>query len=183
MDFDDAEFELELKNDFLQEAAEMLEACEQAFLSLEDDSSDKENSIDEIFRLAHSLKGTSSAVGLSPIADFTHELENLILEIKNGKIAVTEVVVTVLLESNDFLIQMVAGLKEDLDRVFDDGSLKARIVELLNGKQTLSTDAQPQEEPAAEPQVEAQAVTASDITVEELSVKPIEVKQKKKARN
>ncbi len=128
----DDEFEIEIKQDFLTEAIEMLNAAEQAFLVLETNGSDQ-GAMDEIFRLAHSLKGTSSAVGLSEIADFTHELENLILEIKNGKVQVTERVVTILLESNDFLKAMVEGLAKDLNKKFNYKELKEQITSLISG--------------------------------------------------
>ena len=75
------DFEKELKLDFLEEATQLLENTEQAFLQLEDDLHNKEL-IDEIFRFAHNLKGTSRAVGFGVVAEFTHEVENLILKIK-----------------------------------------------------------------------------------------------------
>ena len=60
------EFEKEVKMDFLAEANQLLNDSEQAFLALE---SDKHNSnlMNEIFRLAHNLKGTSRAVGFGDV--------------------------------------------------------------------------------------------------------------------
>ena len=79
------EFEKEVKMDFLVEATQLLNDAEQAFLALE---SDKNNMglMNEIFRLAHNLKGTSRAVGFGQVAEFTHEWENLILKLKENEI-------------------------------------------------------------------------------------------------
>jgi len=127
---DDMEdFEQEMKLDFIEEAYELLANIEQAFLKLEDNQDDKEL-IDEIFRFAHNLKGTSRAVGFGVITEFTHELESLILKIKKGDIPVNDDVVSVLLESNDHIILMVDGLKEDFTSTFDSQGLVGKITAL-----------------------------------------------------
>lgn len=79
------DFELELKMDFLQEARELLENTEQSFLTLEKDPTNT-TLIDTIFRFAHNLKGTSSAVGFKQIAELTHKAESLMLEIKQKNV-------------------------------------------------------------------------------------------------
>ncbi len=94
------EFEIELKQDFLEESVDVLEKAEQAFLDLEDNRDDPEL-INSIFRLAHNLKGTSRAVGFEQLAELTHIAENLILKIKEGVIIVTDPIVTGLLSFKD----------------------------------------------------------------------------------
>lgn len=116
------EFEQELKIDFLDEAQELLASTEQAFLRLEADRSDP-SLMDEIFRFAHNLKGTSRAVGFGVVAEFTHELENLILKIKQGEVNVTDEVVTILLSANDQIAIMIEELKSNFDASFDNHEL------------------------------------------------------------
>ena len=120
------EFEIELKNDFLQEAFELLENTEQSFLALEKSPNDQVL-IDTIFRFAHNLKGTSRAVGFGDIAELTHVTENLLLVIKNGKISINESIVSVLLEFNDKVRDMIFGLRENLDARFENHDLIAKI--------------------------------------------------------
>lgn len=129
------EFELELKQDFLTEASQLIDDTEKAFLNLE---SDKENPelLDGIFRLAHNLKGTSRAVGFGQVAEFTHEMENLILKIKNKEIAIDHNVVTVLLECNDHVRYMLDTLKENMDATLDSVEMTAKVVAVLNGVST-----------------------------------------------
>lgn len=127
------EFELELKQDFLTEASQLLDDSEQAFLNLEGDK-DNPELMDGIFRLAHNLKGTSRAVGFGQVAEFTHEMENLILKVKNREIPVTDHVVTVLLECNDHLRYMLDSLKDNMDATLDSVEVTAKVVAILNGE-------------------------------------------------
>jgi two-component system chemotaxis sensor kinase CheA len=127
------DFETELKLDFLEEATQLLENTEQAFLQLEDDLQNKDL-IDEIFRFAHNLKGTSRAVGFGVVAEFTHEVENLILKIKQDEIELNDAVVSVLLECNDHIAIMITDLKTDFDRQFDSGELLGKVKEALGGE-------------------------------------------------
>lgn len=127
------EFELELKQDFLTEASQLLDDSEQAFLNLEGDK-DNPELMDGIFRLAHNLKGTSRAVGFGQVAEFTHEMENLILKIKNREIQVTDHVVTVLLECNDHLRYMLDALKDNMEASLDSVEMTAKVVAILNGE-------------------------------------------------
>ena len=127
------DFEKELKLDFLEEATQLLESTEQAFLQLEDDLHNKEL-IDEIFRFAHNLKGTSRAVGFGVVAEFTHEVENLILKIKQDEVEITDSIVSILLESNDHISEMIGELKDDFDATFESAELISKIIQAVNGE-------------------------------------------------
>ncbi len=133
------DFERELKEDFLDESLQLLEDSEQAFLTLEDSKDDAEL-MDQIFRLAHNLKGTSRAVGFGDVAEFTHEMENLILKVKTGDIEITDFVVTVLLECNDNLTHMITTLREDMDATFENSELVTKIQSVISGEAESSAD-------------------------------------------
>ncbi|MEO5668629.1 MAG: chemotaxis protein CheA [Bdellovibrionota bacterium] len=120
------DFELELKHDFIAEALMNLEEAEQAFMELETSTHPSEL-LNKIFRLAHNLKGGSRAVGFPDVAEFTHQLENLVLKLKEGQIALSPQNVTTLLKSNDRLMQMLSGLKDNLDAHFNNADLIAEI--------------------------------------------------------
>lgn len=128
------EFEIELKNDFLEESTDLLEAAEEAFLKLETER-DNPELLNEIFRLAHNLKGTSKAVGFDQLAELTHVAENLILKLKEGSLFVTDSIVSTLLNFKDKVNEMVEGYKENLDANFDNISLISKIEEEVNKKQ------------------------------------------------
>ena len=111
------EFEKEVKLDFLAEAIQLLDDAEQAFLALEGDKNNA-NLMNEIFRLAHNLKGSSRAVGFGDVAEFTHEMENLILKVKEGHVPITDEIVSLLLECNDHVSVMIKMLNMDLEARF-----------------------------------------------------------------
>ena len=127
------DFEKEVKLDFLTEALQLLDDSEQAFLALE---SDKHNAdlMNQIFRLAHNLKGTSRAVGFGDVAEFTHEFENLILQLKEGKLEITDAIVSLLLECNDHVSVMIKMLNMDLNSRFDSKEIIEKILFALSGK-------------------------------------------------
>lgn len=134
-------FELELKKGFLDEAGQHLDDCEQAFLDLDNLQGDSEALgpiLDQLFRLAHNLKGTSRAVGFGDIAEFTHELEEYLLKLKNRDLSVTDDCVDLLLECNDFLKSMISGLRLNLNARFDSSKLRSKIHDLIQGRVTHS---------------------------------------------
>lgn len=127
------EFEKEVKLDFLTEAIQLLESAERAFLALENDKNNLDL-INEIFRLAHNLKGTSRAVGFGDVAEFTHEMENLILKIKDGKIEINNEIVTLLLACNDHVSTMIRTLNMDLYARFSSVDIIEKIKLALDRK-------------------------------------------------
>lgn len=126
------DFEKELKLGFLDEAMQSMADVEQCFLSLENNPDDVEN-LNKIFRLAHNLKGSSKAVGFSELGAFTHEFETFILKIKNKDLNLSSKVIDLLLRSNDFVLVMVNGLKDNLEATF-------QFEDLLNEMKDFSND-------------------------------------------
>ena len=156
------EFEIELKQDFLTESTDLLESAEMSFLNLENDRENMDI-LNEIFRLAHNLKGTSQAVGFMQLSALTHTAENLILKLKEGELKVTDEIVTTLLEFKDKVFEIIEGLKEDFNASFDFTELEQKLVKICeNG--SLSGDV-PAEETVVEPsigEIQAQAEVHSE---------------------
>ncbi|WP_456380597.1 chemotaxis protein CheA [Thiolapillus sp.] len=96
---------------FLEECFEGLEVMESGLLHL-DAGTDLEE-INTIFRAAHSIKGGSAAFGFNHISEFTHVMETLLDELRNGSRQVDEKIVDLLLASVDILREMVDGLKDE----------------------------------------------------------------------
>ena len=85
-----------------------VEVMERNILALEDDPSDQ-SAVDEIFRAAHTLKGGSATVQMTELSGFTHKLEDLLDEIRSGKVKITGDNVDVLLSSIDVIKAMIAS--------------------------------------------------------------------------
>ncbi len=92
----------ELLKDFFMEANMQVEILEQNILVLENDPSNKD-AVDEIFRAAHTLKGGSATVQMTDLAGFTHLVEDLLDEIRNGSVGISEDLIDVLLSSIDII--------------------------------------------------------------------------------
>ncbi len=159
------EFEKEVKLDFLAEAIQLLDDAEQAFLALEGDKNNADL-MNQIFRLAHNLKGTSRAVGFGDVAEFTHEMENLILKVKEGQVPITDAVVSLLLECNDHVSIMIKTLNMDLNSRFDSKEIIAKIQLALKGELSAGAAvAAPATEEAPAPESSADTISAEDIAL------------------
>ncbi|MDT3677620.1 MAG: chemotaxis protein CheW [Burkholderiaceae bacterium] len=118
---------------FFEEAAENLERMEQLLLDIDLRAADDET-MNAIFRCAHSVKGGAATFGFSELAELTHEMETLLDRLRRRELAPTVAMVDVLLQAGD-------ALRSHLDRHRDGGSgappddaqLRARLRELAEG--------------------------------------------------
>ncbi len=97
---------------FFEESLEGLDAMEAELLNLEPGNEDMET-INTIFRAAHSIKGGSGTFGFTSVSDFTHVLETLLDQIRDGQRALTAEHVNLLLKSVDCLRGMLAALQAE----------------------------------------------------------------------
>ncbi len=118
---------------FLAEGRELLERMEQALLALEERPADADL-INEIFRAAHTIKGSAGLFGFDAIVEFTHEVETLLDRIRDGHIAVTPACIALLLGCVDhtgaILDPVVAGGELDAATRTKGASLVADIARL-----------------------------------------------------
>ncbi len=100
----------EMITEFLQETKPMLEEIEELILYVEEDPHDIK-SINTYFRLLHTIKGTSSCLGLTEISGYAHQYEDLINKVKSNEITINRKVINALLEGLDQLKNLY-GLAE-----------------------------------------------------------------------
>jgi two-component system chemotaxis sensor kinase CheA len=103
---------------YLEESFEGLDLMETGLLNLPPGVPDNEK-INEIFRAAHSIKGGSGTFGFSEIAGFTHVLETLLDEMRDGRREVTQESIDAMLAAVDILRDMLTKLQnhEPIDEV------------------------------------------------------------------
>ncbi len=97
---------------FFQEAAEHLETLESALLSLQAGKSDTET-LNAIFRCAHSVKAGAATFGFEAMTRFTHVLETLLDSLRNGEMTPSGPLVELLLRSVDLLRSLVDAAARD----------------------------------------------------------------------
>lgn len=91
---------------FLDEGREQLVLLEAGFLDMERGDHTAET-MQALFRAAHTLKGSSRTMGFLSIGDLTHEMENILDDLRNSKLSVSTPIVDVLLECLDALGSLV----------------------------------------------------------------------------
>ena len=97
---------------FFEECFEGLEAMESGLLNLDTGAIDSE-AINTIFRGAHSIKGGAGTFGFNNVAEFTHVMETLLDEMRDGRRQVTQPAIDVLLGSVDCLRTMLASIQAE----------------------------------------------------------------------
>jgi two-component system, chemotaxis family, sensor kinase CheA len=109
---------------FFEESLEAMGIMESGLLNLDVATVNREE-INSIFRAAHSIKGGSATFGFSDIASFTHVMETLLDEMRDGRRAPSADVVDVLLKAVDTLRDMVQAARGG--NAFDRGSAAQRL--------------------------------------------------------
>ncbi|MBF0119056.1 MAG: chemotaxis protein CheA [Desulfobacterales bacterium] len=107
----------DFRDDFKHEAQELLPEIQECILSIEEDSNNKD-AIHRLFRAMHTLKGVSAMVGYNDISQFTHHIENTLLNVREETIPVTKDLINLLLVSQDQIKMMIDGEgKSDSDLI------------------------------------------------------------------
>ncbi len=140
------------KDLFVSEAREHLQGINDCILNLEKDGK-AEDSINELFRHAHSIKGMSASMGFGAIAQVSHHLEDMMDIFRQGKAQMTSPVIDVLFSGVDIMESMVSAVEGDssLDG-FDIETCLAQIQGIIDGTapEKISEEPQP-DEPSAPP--------------------------------
>jgi len=123
---------------FFEESFEGLDIMESGLLELEQGEVDLEN-INTIFRSAHSIKGGSGTFGFTAVADFTHDMETLLDEMRNGERQVTESIVETLLGCVDVLRNMLTAIKDGVEIDTDSVSQLTSALKAHLGQQIETT--------------------------------------------
>ena len=135
---------------FIEETEEHLQDLSQHLMVIEQEPENAET-INEIFRAAHSLKGMAGTMGYNRMQHLTHIMENVFSEVRNGKMKVTSELIDILFDCLDAL----EGYLENIQQTSDEGTndnepIIARLNAFLegNGKAQAQTEKAPKQEKA-----------------------------------
>ena len=135
---------------FIDESNEHLQNLNTQILNLESDPENMDT-INEIFRAAHSLKGMAGTMGYKRMQTLTHDMENVFSEVRNGNIKVSPNMVDTLFQCLDALDEYVSNVKESADEGTNDNEpLIRQLNSVLNGpgKSKEEAGAEAKEKPA-----------------------------------
>ena len=158
---------------FIDETKEHLQNLSQQLMILEEEP-DNADTINEIFRAAHSLKGMAGTMGYKRMQHLTHIMENALSEIRNGKMTVNAELVDVLFQCLDALEAYLDNIVESQDEGTEENEpIIARLNVFLNGggaapEAKAETKAEAKEAPKAE-----ETPQAKDIKLNEYEIKAI----------
>ncbi len=124
---------------FLEESMDNLQTLNESLLQLEQEPNDIDK-LNEIFRVAHTIKGMAATMGFNQMAELTHKMEDVLSEFRDGKLEVTQKVVTVLFKCLDTLEQMVNNIS---DEVQEDISIDGIMNELGSIKESSDENQEP----------------------------------------
>ncbi len=126
---------------FLDETKEHLQSLNTEILNLEQDP-ENSDTINEIFRAAHSLKGMAGTMGYKRMQNLTHDMENVFSEVRNGAIKVKGNMI-------DILFQCLDALEEYLNMIQETGEEGSNdnepLIKLLNDVLDSKEGGEPQE--------------------------------------
>ena len=100
-----------LEQIFIEEASNIVEELEPLIMSLEQNPNDMET-LNIIFRLVHTIKGSSGVLESIHIRTYVHKYEDLLSKLKTGAMAATPEIISVLLQGFDVVGQMIAALRK-----------------------------------------------------------------------
>ena len=143
---------------FLDESNEHLQSLSDQLMILEKEP-ENSDTINEIFRAAHSLKGMAGTMGYKRMQNLTHDMENVFSEVRNGNIKVTSDMCDVLFQCLDALENYVSNIQNTQDEGTDDNE---PIIKALNS----FIGGNNEESKETQPQTAASAVTAGEGTSE-----------------
>ncbi len=135
---------------FIDESNEHLQNLNTQILNLESDPENMDT-INEIFRAAHSLKGMAGTMGYKRMQTLTHDMENVFSEVRNGNIKVSPNMVDILFQCLDALDEYVNNVKESADEGSNENEpLIRQLNAVLSGsdKAKDSAPAEPKEKSA-----------------------------------
>lgn len=164
---------------FIEESNEHLQHMNEVLLELENNTDDL-NLLNEIFRIAHTIKGMSGTMGYTRTANLTHEMENVLQMVRNREIPVTEGIINILFECFDALEEYINTLTSSgQEGNHDSTELIQKLKELASTKgasasgSTAKPKAAPKQEVAAKA-VEGESDATFRLTLEDIPESVIE---------
>ncbi len=182
----------EILEDFLIEAFELIEQLDQDLVELENNPEDLEL-LNSIFRVAHTIKGSSSFLNLDTLTELTHHMEDVLNKARKGELTLTPAIMDTVLESIDMMKALLYSVRDTGSDQNDDiviGPVCKKLDAISSGKEPDEVEedssSEPEEETKEEePQEEhsepEEEPDYSDMSDEEVEAEIERLLQEKKA--
>lgn len=142
---------------FIDESKEHLQGLNTSLLELEKNPADSKDLVNEVFRAAHTLKGMAATMGFKKMNHLTHDMENVLSEIRTGKIDIDPELLDTLFKCLDALEQYLESIVQSGNEGENDyPEIIATLEAILKGEK-VAPPAQAASEPAESPVAESAA--------------------------
>ncbi len=138
----------EIIEDFLIEAFELIDQIDQDLVELENNPEDLEL-LNSIFRVAHTIKGSSSFLNFDVLTKLTHHMEDVLNKARRDELKMTPEVMDVVLESIDYmkaLLQEIRDTGSDQNSSIDIDEICRKLDAISNGKEIEEYESENKEE-------------------------------------
>ncbi len=138
----------EIIEDFLIEAFELIDQIDQDLVELENNPEDLEL-LNSIFRVAHTIKGSSSFLNFDVLTKLTHHMEDVLNKARRDELKMTPEVMDVVLESIDYmkaLLQEIRDTGSDQNSSIDIDEICKKLDAISNGKEIEEYESEDKEE-------------------------------------
>ena len=163
---------------FLDETKEHLQNLNTQILDLEADPENMDT-VNEIFRAAHSLKGMAGTMGYKRMQALTHDMENVFSEVRNGNIKVQPEMIDVLFRCLDALEEYNNNIQSTADEgTYDNEPLIKQMNEILDGKAAEEKKEAPKKAKKAAKTEEAVEEKWNDINLDDSQIRVIQAAKK-----
>ncbi|MCI6340115.1 MAG: response regulator [Campylobacter sp.] len=148
----------ELLEDFLVESFELIEQIDHDLVELESNPDDLEL-LNRIFRVAHTVKGSSSFLNFDTLTKLTHHMEDVLNKARHGELKITADVMDVVLKSVDMMKGLLVSIRDngnDSSSGIDISQICPQLTAISEGQSP--TSATPAPEPAAAADIPPSAI-------------------------
>ena len=143
----------ELLEDFLVESFELIEQIDHDLVELESNPDDLEL-LNRIFRVAHTVKGSSSFLNFDTLTELTHHMEDVLNKARHGELKITADVMDVVLKSVDMMKGLLVSIRDngnDSSSGIDISQICPQLTAISEGQSPTSATPEPEPAPAPEP--------------------------------
>ena len=143
----------ELLEDFLVESFELIEQIDHDLVELESNPDDLEL-LNRIFRVAHTVKGSSSFLNFDTLTELTHHMEDVLNKARHGELKITADVMDVVLKSVDMMKGLLVSIRDngnDSSSGIDISQICLQLTAISEGQSPTSATPEPEPAPAPEP--------------------------------
>lgn len=168
----------EIIEGFLVESEELVSKLDGDLVELEKRTEDLEL-LNQIFRSAHTIKGTSGFLGLDKITTLTHHMEDVLNRLRKGEIKINQDIMDVILQAVDCLKILLEDVRQGRDSQLDLSDIVGKLEQLYQGTASKTTEIKPEVQEIPRVQEETAVVSGpnSDAVPEKTKI-PVDIKKK-----